>query len=277
VLLLTLALGGLEGSAATWEVLVNSFDFNPKELTVSTGDTVNFLCRSDGRTVSGTGTEGFCGSEFLFKGDICQITFDAVGDYPYRDENRWFSAGMTGVVHVVENSSGKVSLQAPLTNTVFTPFDPVTVEVESTDEDGVNRVDFYVAGALASTLTTTNVDVDTYQVQLATNLFSLGTNSLEVVMTDELRATTTNVFELVVADPPDIQVSTPVVADEMLTLTIDVSNDALLYYVERSVDLNIWTTASTSNTGESRFTFSETLMAPVFYRVRATGSVRDAQ
>lgn len=68
--------------AANHTVEFKNFAFTPASLTVNVGDMVTFTNAGGFHTVTGTGTEPFCGSGPIAKS--CSVTFNTPGIFPYR-------------------------------------------------------------------------------------------------------------------------------------------------------------------------------------------------
>ncbi len=69
-------------SSQTQTVRFSNFQFDPAALTVKVGDTVLFENQGGSHTVTGTGTDPFCGTAAVPAS--CQVTFNTPGTYPYR-------------------------------------------------------------------------------------------------------------------------------------------------------------------------------------------------
>jgi plastocyanin len=69
-------------AAVTHTVQFRNFEFDPATLTVNRGDTVIFQNQQGSHTVTGTGTDPFCGQSAV--PTSCSVTFNAVGTFPYR-------------------------------------------------------------------------------------------------------------------------------------------------------------------------------------------------
>jgi plastocyanin len=104
---------GSGGGGATEEVaLLGSLVFDPEELTIATGTTVNFVWESDGHNIvvesqpegaNWEGTEG--GAEALYDtGHEYGHTFETTGTYEYVCAPHK-TAGMVGTIEVVEELS----------------------------------------------------------------------------------------------------------------------------------------------------------------------------
>src|SRR6185503_3572042 len=73
--------------------------FSPPVVTLKAGETVLFINGANFHTVTGSGSDPFCGSGAV---DTCERTLAAVGSYPYRCLFHSISqaSGMTGTVAV---------------------------------------------------------------------------------------------------------------------------------------------------------------------------------
>jgi plastocyanin len=122
-LILALAILGFAGytRSATTNVLLGNYFFNPKDLTITAGDTVVWTNASiDSHTVTGTGSDPICGAGTV--GSACSHTFNTPGTYPYictSGSGSHAAFGMTGVVRVV--SAPVPTTPALLTNMAVLP------------------------------------------------------------------------------------------------------------------------------------------------------------
>jgi plastocyanin len=106
-------------NAATTNVSFGSFFFSPNVVTISPGDTIVWTLapgQSAIHTVTGTGSDSFCGSGIVTS---CQHTFSTAGTFPYICATPGHASfGMTGLVQVVSSSAPAPAL---LTNLVRLP------------------------------------------------------------------------------------------------------------------------------------------------------------
>ncbi|MFC7177279.1 cupredoxin domain-containing protein [Halosegnis marinus] len=113
--------GGLPGAGQTETVaLLSSLVFDPENLTVLQGTTVNFVWESDGHNIvvdsqpDGAGWEGTEGgaSQLYDTGYEYSHTFDTLGTYEYACAPHR-QAGMVGTIEVVEEISTPEPAQGP--------------------------------------------------------------------------------------------------------------------------------------------------------------------
>lgn len=85
-------------------VLVSDFSYNPPSLTVRKGDTVDFRNLEGSHTATGTGTDPFCGNNAI--PEVCSVTFNTVGRFPYRclfhSSGGPTPSGMIGEIRVLD-------------------------------------------------------------------------------------------------------------------------------------------------------------------------------
>jgi plastocyanin len=92
-------------TGVTTNVSFGSFFFSPKVVTISAGDTIVWTLASGiaNHTVTGTGSDPFCGSGTVGSG--CQHTFSTPGTFAYICATPGHAGlGMTGLVQVVPAS-----------------------------------------------------------------------------------------------------------------------------------------------------------------------------
>ena len=80
--------------AATHQVIIEGFAFNPPELAVAVGDTVVFI-NQDGAPHTATSVEGAFDTGTLGEGVSGKITITEAGEYEYRCN---FHPSMVGVI-----------------------------------------------------------------------------------------------------------------------------------------------------------------------------------
>jgi plastocyanin len=106
-------------NAATTNVSFGSFFFSPNVVAISPGDTIVWTLapgQSAIHTVTGTGSDSFCGSGIVTS---CQHTFSTAGTFPYICATPGHASfGMTGLVQVVSSAAPAPAL---LTNLVLLP------------------------------------------------------------------------------------------------------------------------------------------------------------
>lgn len=115
-MLLLVAVGA---TAATHTVTQSGVSFSPAEITITVGDTVEWVWTSGFHTVTnGTGAaDPNAGTlfDFNFSGDNVAYEFTAAGDYPYFCRPHE-SMGMTGMIHVVSQVSSESSTFSDVKN-----------------------------------------------------------------------------------------------------------------------------------------------------------------
>ena len=112
--------------------------FSPPVLRIKPGETVFFTNTGGPHTVTGTGTEPFCGGG-LVSVPFCQSTLTATGSFPYRCvfHSASQAAGMTGTVSVASfNRSPLVDLVTPASGVVLLAPATFTLQAKAFDPDG---------------------------------------------------------------------------------------------------------------------------------------------
>lgn len=216
-LLLGFLLGVASVSAATTHyVYIKNIAYTPYELTVAPGDTVTWVCQESTHTVSpsGGGTDTFCGTGYLFKGDNCSQTFNNSGDFYYRClVHSGFYPAMNGVIHVTALSNNvlpAISITKPTNaQTVGAYF---TFEAAATDSDGtVKKVEFFYG---ADTLSVTNL------LGTVTNSTLLTNNLYQIVATNNLPHGDYILAAKVTDDRDGVKVSTGIAITIVPQLTV---------------------------------------------------------
>src|SRR3989442_1016591 len=112
---------GERAFAATTNVSFGNFSFSPKNLTINVGDTVVWNNTGGSHTVTGDGSDPFCGSGFI--PTSCSHTFNTAGTFPYHCIPHQFSFNMVGTVTVqaAANNPPSVTITNPATGAVLAP------------------------------------------------------------------------------------------------------------------------------------------------------------
>src|ERR1044071_4126812 len=90
-------------SAATTNVSFGNFSFSPKTVTINVGDTVMWTNTGGSHTVTGDGSDPFCGTGFI--PTSCSHTFSTAGTFSYHCIPHQ-SFGMVGTV-IVQAAANK--------------------------------------------------------------------------------------------------------------------------------------------------------------------------
>jgi plastocyanin len=143
--LATWVLFALPGQAAFYTNTIQSFSFNPPTRTISVGDTVVWVNLDGvGHTVTGDAEEEpVCGSGFLYLGNTCARTFEAVGTFTYHCEPH---ESMVGAIVVLppDNVPPNVFITSPAEGARFTGPTNVLIRAAAIDPDGaVTNVAFF--------------------------------------------------------------------------------------------------------------------------------------
>jgi plastocyanin len=144
-LLWLLASTGL--TAATHNVTIQDFSFQPASLSIQPGDTVRWT-NQDGTAHTSTSDTGLWNSGLLGTGGSFERTFASAGTFSYHCSPHPFMQGTIAVQEPV-NQPPSVTLTAPANNTVLNAPGTVTLSATATDNDGtVVRVEFYAGSTL---------------------------------------------------------------------------------------------------------------------------------
>lgn len=155
--LVVIAFGAASANAANFTVKMTGFQFSPKDLTVSVGDTVTWVNQDSTfhDTTSGVGRvpSGVWKSPLLGNGSTFSFTFNVVpGTYPYYCTPHVFAFNMVGSVTVLPpNTPPLVNITNPKGGATFTAGANVQIEADASDNDGVARVEFFADGKLIGT------------------------------------------------------------------------------------------------------------------------------
>ncbi|MDB6026545.1 MAG: large protein [Verrucomicrobiales bacterium] len=205
LLLLLVVTGSLtpqRSFAVTNIVVMANFSYTPKNLTNHVGDTVIFTNSGGTHTVSGTGSDPFCGTSTTIA-TSCTRTFNTVGTFAYQcNTPNHASSGMTGTVTVLAaaNTAPTVSITSPTNNAVFAQNASIAINANASDTDGsITNVAFLVGTNLISNDTTSSYSA-------VTNLLA-GTYTLSAVASDNGGAKTTNSVSITVNAPPTLSLN----------------------------------------------------------------------
>jgi plastocyanin len=122
----------LEAKGATHTVNFRSNSFDPSALTVNVGDTVVFQRQDGFHTVTGTGSDPFCGEAAV--ATSCSVTFTTPGTFPYRclfhSTSGANPVGVVGSVTVTDGNEEPV-VTVETAAVVSGPFEPAENAVVS--------------------------------------------------------------------------------------------------------------------------------------------------
>ncbi len=175
--------GMLPGTAATHDVRIVNFSFQPPNVNAQVTDSVRWT-QEDALTFhTSTSGQGLWNSPFLGQGQTFTHTFNNPGSFPYFCSPH---PDMLGSVTVAGgNTAPTVSITSPTNGASFTG--PLDLTVTATAEDGggsVTQVQFFNGS--------TSIGVDTSSPYSASANFGLGTHVLTAVATDNLGTSTTS-------------------------------------------------------------------------------------
>ena len=146
-------LSSLTANAATANVNIQSFAFDPQTVTINVGDSVIWT-QLDPTTHTVTSDTGAFNSGNLSMSKRYTNTFNTAGTFNYHCIPHSFMTG-TVVVQAAANTPPTVSITLPTSGTVFTAGDNITINATAADSDGtVAGVEFHeganVLGTAAS-------------------------------------------------------------------------------------------------------------------------------
>lgn len=183
--------GPLGLRAATVSVDIINFDFSPRDVTVTVGDTVTWTNKdpyshttTSGTTSGGPHPDGLWDSGYMSGGAIYSHVFAQAGTYPYYCAPHY--THMTGTVTVkpAANVAPLVSITSPANGASLASPANVAVQASASDKDGtVAKVEFYVDDNSVGSVTAS-------PYAQSVTLYP-GTYLLTAVATDNLGATTT--------------------------------------------------------------------------------------
>jgi plastocyanin len=167
--------------AATQDVSIAGFAFQPPSVSINTGDSVRWT-DSDNAFHTSTSDTGVWDSGIL-NGTQYTFQFTASGEYPYHCTSHAF---MTASVSVTPgaNQPPSVTITNPVDNVVFGNTDSVAVRGFATDSDGsVTNIQVFNGNVLLRNVTSASFS---FNVTAISGSLALGTNTLTAVATDNL-------------------------------------------------------------------------------------------
>src|SRR6266513_2662349 len=243
--------------AATTNVSFGNFSFSPKSVTIKVGDTVVWTNAGGSHTVTGDGSDPFCGNNAI--PTSCSHTFNTAGTFPYHCIPHQ-SIGMTGtvIVQAVSGTPPSVTITNPANGAVFAAPANVTIQASASDTDGnVTNVQFFANANLLGAATTNPFSI------VASN------HALRALAADNSGLTSTSsVVNISVVAPAAVTLSSPVVSNGQFQFTYS-ADAGLRYAVENSSNLVNWSSLTTNTASTSTGLYREAFDVNVlrFYRV----------
>src|SRR5947207_9154855 len=253
---------GERAFAATTNVSFGNFSFSPKSVTIKVGDTVVWTNTGGFHTVTGDGSDPFCGSGTI--PTSCSHTFTTAGTFPYHCIPHQ-SIGMVGTVIVqpVSGTPPSVTVTNPANGTVFAAPADVTIQASASDTDGnVTTVQFFANSSPVGADTAAPYSI------VASNL-AAGSYALRAVAADNSGLTSTSsVVNISVVAPAAVTLSSPVVSNGQFQFTYS-ADAGLRYAVENSSNLVNWSSLTTNTASTSTVLYREAfdVNGLRFYRV----------
>ncbi|MBI5802952.1 MAG: hypothetical protein HZA92_19800 [Verrucomicrobia bacterium] len=265
----------LPASGATTNVFMNNFTFTPAVVNVRVGDTVTWMNQAGSHTVTGTGSDPFCGSGTVPVS--CSVTFNTVGSFPYICIPH-VGFNMTGLVTVAAaNVPPSISFTSPTNGTKVLAGTGRNLDVTTFDTDGtVVRVDYF-ASETAGTLGDPIGFTTAAPFQLPTGNIPAGTFFLTAVATDNQGATNSSaVVRLFSLTNATLTPALPLMSSAVFTISNSFNGQE--YFVDALTNFTgtlstRWFPIATNTAPSNNFIFTDSvLLAPIprLYRVRQT-------
>ncbi|MBI5388645.1 MAG: CHRD domain-containing protein [Verrucomicrobia bacterium] len=171
--------------AATVDVMIVGFAYDPPTVTVNVGDTVRWTqIDTIAHTVT-SDTGAWPSSPLLSVNQTFSLTFTTAGSYPYHCAPHPFMTGTVNVQGTASNAPPTVSISSPTNGASFAQGASITIQATAADSDGtVAQVQFF-EGA-------NSLGVVMASPYTVTTTLPSGSHALTAVATDNEGATTTS-------------------------------------------------------------------------------------
>jgi plastocyanin len=255
--------GGRAVAATTNVSFGNNLMFTPKNVTINVGDTVVWSNTGGTHTVTGDGSDPFCGNGAI--STSCSHTFSTAGMFSYHCiPHQQFGMVGTVIVQASANTRPSVTITNPANGAVFAAPANVTIQANATDTDGiVTSVQLFGNPTLlVGTVTTAPYNI------IASNL-AAGPYALRAIATDNGGLSSTSaVVNISVVAPVSVALSPPLITNGLFQFNYT-ANNGLRYVVERSSNLVTWTGSVTNTASSTNVPFGEAFDVNIlrFYRV----------
>lgn len=208
--------------AATLDVTIQDFAFNPAALTVRAGDTVRWTQRDLAAHTATSGSpagtpDGLWDSGLLARNEVYSRVFADPGFFPYYCEPHFsFMEASVTVQPATVNEPPTVSISSPTNNAAFPVTNVVTIVAVATDDGAVAQVQFFDGTTLLGSDAVSPYSIDA--------TLSVGGHALRAVATDNLgMASTSSVVNITIrtvpiSDPIPIKIAKGDVAIELQTV-----------------------------------------------------------
>lgn len=254
--------------AATNNVSVVDNAFMPSSVTINVNDTVLWTWAAANinmHSSTGPGSTPLWDSGIHGNGFTFSFTYTTAGSYAYHCNVHATQLG--NVTVQAPNQPPRVGLTVPANNTTFSAPWTGTLQATNSDPDGtVVRVQFF-----ASTNSLGTVTNPPATATLRVTNIAAGTYTLTAKATDNLGAVTTSAVVTVhVVTPAPIVLSSPQRLSPSTFQFNYTTTTNLKYVVERSADLQAFTSLATNTASGSSASFSDTTAtgAQEYYRVK---------
>ncbi len=251
-MLWVLGMAASSGIAATNYITMQGTRFVPDDITISPGDTVIWLGNSSIHTVTGIGSDPFCGNKWITGSVRCEKTFPAAGTFNYRCGIHGVY-GMKGVVRVAAtNAFPTTTLTQPAAGSVFATDQSFTMRATAQDTNGsVVKVEFLAGETILGSVTNT-------PYTLLVSNFLAGNYTLRSRATDNQGATGSSApvtISVVTPGPSTLTSSGLVGGSFQVTFT---ATTGLSYILQASTNLVDWVSQATNRAEAATITFTDT-------------------
>ena len=244
--------GHLNALAATANVSIVNFAFNPATVTINVNDQVKWTWASGATSHSTTSDTSLWDSGLHTNGFTFSHTFGAAGNFPYFCSLHPF---MTASVTVqAGNAPPSVSITAPTNGSTFVAPWTGTLRASASDSDGtVSKVDFFAGATLLGTVTSPGATLSLGVTNLAA-----GNYTLTAVATDNGGAQTTSTgVGIQVLQPAPITLSSPQHLASGVFQFKYTATPGLSYVIRRSGGLPVFTPIATNAATQNPETFQD--------------------
>ena len=249
-------------AAATVNVSFGNFSFSPRNVTINVGDTVVWSNTGGSHTVTGDGSDPFCGSGTI--PTSCSHTFSTAGTFPYHCiPHAGIDMRGTVTVQSAANTPPSVTITNPVSGAVFAAPANVILQANAADADGsVTNVQFFRDTTLLGADTGAPFSI------VASNL-AAGSYALKAVAVDNRGLSSASaVVNISVVTPVALALSPPLLSNGLFQFNYS-ANAGLRYVIENSSDLASWTAVTTNTASGSNEKFEDAFSVGLlrFYRV----------
>jgi plastocyanin len=264
-MVLFLALFDAAFAASTHIVQMGNFNFTPRVLTITNGDTVTWMNNS-GLPHDSTSSNGIWASPVFQAPTTYSRQFNTAGAFPYYCFTHRFNNQNGTIIVAAPNARPTVTITNPVNNATFTAPATFKIEARATDTDGnVTQVQFTGPGGSSITDTATPFNTTATAVPA-------GNYTITAIATDNAGGKDTNSIMVVVKDPPKpVTLAMPAIGSTNISFSF-LSESGRTYTVEfkSQLDATLWETLTSFMANGTNATVSDSKTnAQRFYRVGA--------